>query len=89
MTLNLLQEGWKCVGIDISEHQEEQTDPILQAHQQQYKLVQADISVEREVQIAIQEASAFLQTPINCLVNNAGRIMKQVCLAWSWPPGPV
>ena len=67
------------MGIDISEHQEEQTDPILQAHQQQYKLVQADISIEGEVQKAIQEASTFLQSSINCLVNNAGRITKQAC----------
>lgn len=67
-----LQEGWKCVGIDINEHQEEQTDPVLQAHQQHYKLIQADIGEEKEVQTAIQEASAFLQKSINCLVNNAG-----------------
>ncbi|KAK9815984.1 hypothetical protein WJX74_002524 [Apatococcus lobatus] len=67
-----LQEGWRCVGIDISQHQEEQTDPVLQAHQQQYKFIQADISDEKQVQTAIQEASSFLQRSINCLVNNAG-----------------
>lgn len=77
MISSLLQEGWKCVGIDINEHQEEQTDPVLQAHQQHYKLIQADIGEEKEVQTAIQEASAFLQKSINCLVNNAGRDLLQ------------
>lgn len=80
---HLLQEGWKCVGIDINVHQEEQTDPVLQAHQGHYKLIQADVGEEKEVQTAIQEASAFLQKSINCLVNNAGRALMWPCLSVS------
>lgn len=66
------QEGWSCVGIDVNLHQDEQIDSVLQKHQQMYKLLQADISDENSVKAAIQEASAFLNKSINCLVNNAG-----------------
>ncbi len=66
------QAGWSCVGVDVNDHEAEAADPVLQNHQQKYKLLQADISDDEAVQAAMTEASAFLNNSINCLVNNAG-----------------
>ncbi|KAK9821047.1 hypothetical protein WJX74_005667 [Apatococcus lobatus] len=67
-----LKQGYKVVGLDVNDPEDEQKDQVLQQHQGSYQLLKADLSKEGDVKDAISTATDFFGKQVNCIVNNAG-----------------
>lgn len=54
-----VQQGYKVVGLDVNDPEDERKDDVLQQHHGLYQMLKADLSQEGDVKNAISVATKF------------------------------